>query len=238
MLSGSGISVVAEDIPAELVTPTGFGILKTLSERCGKLPDMLVDRVGYGFGKTETGRLNALRVILGTAGEARETAADAAELNPEGIAGRGTAIVRDRVALLETNLDNTSGEALGYAMERLMKAGALDVYFTPIQMKKNRPATMLCVLCETADAERLSEIIFGETETLGVRIREQERITLKREIKTVQTRLGEVRVKSVAVRGLVRARPEYEDCVKIAREHKLSFHEVYEAIKKELQSEW
>ena len=214
MLSGSGISIVTEEIEAELVTPTGFGILKTVSESCGKMPDMLVESVGYGFGKTETGRLNALRVILGTTGET------------------GLSISHDQIVLMETNIDNTTGEALGYTMDKLMKAGALDTYFTSIQMKKNRPAYMLSVLCKTNDTDKLSDIIFKETSTIGIRMQDMKRITLNREIRTVQTELGEVRVKLVVVRGLERIQPEYEDCIRLAEENNLSFNEVYEIVKR------
>lgn len=222
MLGGSGISVVQEDIQAELVTPTGFGILKTVSEGCGRMPEMQVESVGYGFGKTDTGRLNALRVILGTSAEN--------EAEPDH--GRETEKARDKVTLMETNIDNTTGEILGHTMDKLMKAGALDAYFTPIQMKKNRPAVMLSVLCKTGDTEKLSDIIFMETSTIGIRIQELERITLKREIRTVQTELGEVRVKLVSVAGLERVQPEYEDCVKIAEKNNLSLNEVYEIVKR------
>ncbi|HWQ79468.1 MAG TPA: nickel pincer cofactor biosynthesis protein LarC [Anaerovoracaceae bacterium] len=230
MLGGSGISIVTEDIQAELVTPTGFGILKTVSESCGKMPEMLVESVGYGFGKTDTGRLNALRVILGTMDNAGKGSAEAEEQN-QNAPLQEAETVRDRITLLETNIDNTTGEALGYTMDRLMKAGALDVYFTPIQMKKNRPAFMLSVICKTNDTEKLSEIIFMETSTIGVRVQELDRITLKREIRTVKTELGEVRVKSVNVRGLERVQPEYEDCARIAEEKNLSLNEVYEMVK-------
>ena len=226
MLENSGIAVVTEDIQAELVTPTGLGIVKTVSESCGKMPEMLVERVGYGFGKTETGRLNALRVVLGTS----EKAAREPATVPRQVESAEKA--RDRVTLLETNIDNTTGEMLGYTMERLMKAGALDVYFTPIQMKKNRPAVMLSVLCDTNDTEKLSDIIFMETSTTGIRVRELSRITLKREIRTVKTELGEVRVKSVNVRGLERVQPEYEDCAEIAQKNNLSLNEVYETVKR------
>lgn len=225
MLGGSGISIVTEDIQAELVTPTGFGILKTVTEGCGKMPEMLVESVGYGFGKTETGRLNALRVILGTSDNlSSKTTQETAKI-PEDK-------VRDSVTLMETNIDNTTGETLGYTMDQLLKAGALDAYYTPIQMKKNRPAVMLSVICKTYDTEKLSDIIFGETSTIGIRTQEIERITLKREIRTVQTALGEVRVKLVIVRGLERIQPEYEDCARIAEENKLSINEVYEIVKR------
>ena len=235
MLGGSGISIVVEDIQAELVTPTGFGILKALSEACGKMPEMLVEGVGYGFGKTETGRLNALRVILGTAsGQAEQNPADSRRAAPQdGYEGKE----RDRVVLLETNIDDATGEVLGYAMSRLMDAGALDVYFTPIQMKKNRPAVMLSVLGRPDDVERLSDIVFRETSTIGIRVQELDRITLKREIRTVQTELGEVRVKLVSVRGLERVQPEYEDCAKIAKEKNLSLNEVYETVNKSMKKE-
>jgi pyridinium-3,5-bisthiocarboxylic acid mononucleotide nickel chelatase len=226
MLGGSGISIVTEEIQAELVTPTGFGILKTVSEGCGKMPEMLVESVGYGFGKTETGRLNALRVILGTSGKQTQKQIYDTMQDQE------TDKVRDKVTLLETNIDNTTAEILGYTMDKLMKAGALDAYFTPIQMKKNRPAVILSVLCKTNDTEKLSDIIFWETSTIGIRMQELERITLKREIRTVQTELGEVRVKLVVVRGLERIQPEYEDCARIAEEKSLSFNEVYEIVKR------
>lgn len=222
MLGGSGITIVQEDIQAELVTPTGFGILKTVSECCGKMPEMLVESVGYGFGKTETGRLNALRVILGALPEN----AGAPDCGPD------TDKERDRVMLMETNIDNTTGEILGYTMDRLMKAGALDAYFTPIQMKKNRPAVMLSVLCRTGDTEKLSDIIFMETSSIGIRMQELDRITLKREIRAVETDLGEVRVKLVSVAGLERVQPEYEDCARLAEKYNLSLNEVYEIVKR------
>jgi uncharacterized protein (TIGR00299 family) protein len=231
MLGGSGISIVTEDIQAELVTPTGFGILKTVSQGCGKMPEMLVESVGYGFGKTDTGRLNALRVILGTSGESGGSVPDKSagnELAPQ----IGCETTSERVILMETNIDDTTGEILGYTMEKLMKAGALDTYFTPIQMKKNRPACMLSVLCKACDTEALADMIFRETSTIGIRFQELERIALKREIRAVQTELGEVRVKLVAVRGLERIQPEYEDCAKLAEKNNLSLNEVYEIVKR------
>lgn len=212
MLRGSNISIIAEDIEAELVTPTGFGILKTVSQGCRKIPEMLIEGVGYGFGKTETGRLNALRVILGKAVEAQ--------------------LATDKVVLLETNIDDSTGEILGYTMDQLLKEGALDVFFTSIYMKKNRPAFMLSVLCNKYDVEKLSNIILSETSTIGIRIRDTERLTLDRNIKTVETELGRVRVKSVVVGGLERIQPEYEDCINIAKENNLSLNQVYEIVKR------
>lgn len=226
MLRGSEISIVIEDIKAELVTPTGFGILKTVSQGCRKMPEMLVESVGYGFGKTETGMLNALRVVLGTAEGIAEGTHNGATTETARISTSET------VTLLETNIDDTTGEILGYTMDQLFAAGALDVFYTPIYMKKNRPAVMLSVLCKKNDVEKLSGIIFIETSTIGIRIRETQRITLEREIRTVQTELGEVSVKSFVVGGLERIQPEYEDCVKIARENNISLNEVYEIVKR------
>jgi len=226
MLGGSGISIITEDIEAELVTPTGFGIVKTLSEDCGKMPKLLVEGVGYGFGKTETGRLNALRVILGNR-EASEQVQTVQQFTLN-----ETEIKQDEVSLLETNIDDTTGETLGYTMGRLMEAGALDVFFTPIFMKKNRPATILSVICSSGDIEKLSFLILKETSTIGIRVSNIKRITLSREIRTVQTELGAVRVKSVVVAGLERIQPEYEDCAKIAKEKNLSLNEVYEIVKR------
>lgn len=221
MLEGSGIPIISEDIEAELVTPTGFGILKTISESSSNMPEMLVKCVGYGFGKTETGRLNALRVIMGTK-KADNVFKGADESSQEKII--------EKVTLLETNIDDTTSEMLGYTMEKLRKAGALDLWFTPIQMKKNRPAYMMTVLCRETDAERLSDIIFHETSTIGIRIRETDRIALKREIITVNTELGEVRAKLVSVQGFERIQPEYEDCARLAEEKNISLNNVYEVV--------
>jgi uncharacterized protein (TIGR00299 family) protein len=221
MLEGSGIPIITEDIEAELVTPTGFGILKTVSESSSKMPEMLVECVGYGFGKTETGRLNALRVIMGS---------KKVDNAFEGDAESGQEKIREKVTLLETNIDDVTGEILGYTMEKLRKAGALDLWYTPIQMKKNRPAYMMTVLCKESDAEGLSDIMFRETSTIGIRIRETDRIALKREIITINTELGEIRAKLVTVQGLERIQPEYEDCIRLAEEKNLSLNKVYEVV--------
>jgi uncharacterized protein (TIGR00299 family) protein len=221
MLEDSGIPIITEDIEAELVTPTGFGILKTVSESSSKMPEMLVECVGYGFGKTETGRLNALRVIMGS---------KKVDNAFEGAAESGQEKIREKVTLLETNIDDVTGEILGYTMEKLRKAGALDLWYTPIQMKKNRPAYMMTVLCKESDAEGLSDIIFRETSTIGIRIRETDRIALKREIITITTELGEIRAKLVTVQGLERIQPEYEDCIRLAEEKNLSLNKVYEVV--------
>lgn len=196
MLSGSGFRIRATEVQAELITPTGLGILKALAVPVDTLPAMEIQKTGYGFGKTETGSLNAVRVLLGTMTE-----------EP----------MNDPIAVLETNLDDCTGETLGYVMEELLKAGALDVFFTPITMKKSRPGVMLSVLCMEDHAKELTSLILRETTSLGVRLRITNRITLPRELVTVKTSYGPVRVKLSQSGGSWKAASEYEDCAKLAR---------------------
>lgn len=218
MLGNSGIPIITEDVQAELVTPTGFGILKTIKDSCGKLPEMQVEKVGYGFGKTETGRLNALRVVLGY-GERKQ--------------GRSPFTTKnDMVIMLETNLDDATGEVLGYVLNRIMEEGALDAYFTPIQMKKNRPGSMLSVMCNKEDVEALSQLIFAETGTLGIRVKETERIILERDIRVVSTPFGPIRAKVSTLNDKEHFKAEMEDCMKIAKEQGLPLKQVMSMIYK------
>ena len=213
MLTGGGIPLVTEEIPCELVTPTGIGLAKTLVKSFGPMPAMKIERAGYGFGKRDTGRLNALRAILGES---------IAETKPE----PGTV---DEIISLETNIDDMTAEALGYAMERLLAEGALDVYFTPIVMKKNRPATMLTVLCAPEAASALTDAVFRETTTLGVRKSRFCRDVMERKSESVDIGpYGAVRVKTAARKDVVRRSPEYEDCKQYARKAGIPLADVYE----------
>lgn len=209
LLKESGIRLVQEDVDTEMVTPTGLGILKGLKASCGTMPEARIIAAGYGFGKRNTGRFNALRVVLGE------------EDDKAGV---------DRVLVLESNLDDESGEILGYTLDRLMGAGALDVYFTPIYMKKCRPATKLSVICREKDGQRLMEIIFRETSTLGVRFYEMNRRVLERRIQTMETEWGPVRFKISTLGDMSELSPEYEDCARIAREYGLPLSEVYDRV--------
>lgn len=150
MLSGSGIPLIQTEINTELVTPTGMGIIKCLSSGFGSMPQMSIDRVGYGMGKRETVGFNALRLVLGTMDDT----------------GKDTS---DEIVTLETNIDDMNGEAMGYTMERLFENGALDVFYTPVFMKKNRPGVMMTVIAEIQDEEKLAAMILRETTTLGIR---------------------------------------------------------------------
>lgn len=194
----------AVDVEAELVTPTGAAILATLATF--RQPDMQLKSVGYGFGTRQLPWANALRLWLGEPVEP----------------GPGL----ERTSLIEANLDDTTPEALGFAMERLFAAGALDVFFTPIQMKKNRPATMLSVIAPLDREGDLAAAVIRETTTLGVRISRTSRITAERRVETVDTPLGPVRVKVKTFQGKVSYSPEYEDCARIARERGVTLSEV------------
>jgi uncharacterized protein (TIGR00299 family) protein len=208
MLAGSNIPVVTEDVNTELVTPTGIGIIKCLAHGFGKMPAMAVEKIGYGMGKKDTGRFNALRIIMGS---------EAGDETPE------------EISVMETNIDDMSSEILGYTMERLYENGALDVFYTPVYMKKNRPAVMMTVLARPQDEEKLAGIIFAETTTLGIRHSRVARFCLNRDFVTVRTIYGEVRVKTASGKGISKFAPEYEDCRKLARENGIPVGEIYSA---------
>jgi len=234
MLADSRLSMITGDVEGELVTPTGFGILKATAEQCGPMPSMQVEKVGYGFGKRDTGMLNALRVFMGV----RSGDADNSPCGRDSSSG-------DTVTVIETTIDDETGEVLGYVLDRLFEEGALDAYYTPIYMKKNRPAVKLTVLCSNEKLQDMARVIFSETSTIGLRHRQTERMTLSRSQETISTSLGDVRVKSCLPDGLNMAsdpsdrnggvirkkqKPEYEDCVRLAKEHGLPLRQVYALI--------
>lgn len=202
-----GIPIRGSEIDMELVTPTGALILSTVCMSFGPIPAMTLTTLGYGAGGRDLPIPNLLRLLVGEGGAGIES-----------------------LVLLETNLDDNSAEINGYVMEKLFASGALDVFFTPIQMKKNRPATLLSVLCRPADLEPLETILFRETSTLGVRRQPVERRCLPRESETVQTPFGPVRVKvALLPDGTTKRAPEYEDCKRAAESNGVPLHVVYEA---------
>lgn len=200
----------------ELTTPTGAAIVAALAE-AGAPPELRVERVGYGAGDREIpGIPNVLRLILGTG----------VEVGRDG-GGEGS----DQVIVLETAVDDVDGQVLGRCLGLLLEAGALDVYLTPVLMKKNRPGHLVTVLCREETEETLTEILFRETTTLGVRRRSERRWILHRETVTVGSKWGPVRCKVVRRGGaLLRVAPEYEDLARIAKESGLSLLEVRHAI--------
>ena len=191
-------------ILCELVTPTGAAIASTMASHFGAQPAMKVRTIGYGAGAADLKeQANVLRLMLG---ESMSSQPDAQTWNE-------TAVV------LETNLDDMNPQLLGYLVDRAFEAGALDVFFTPVQMKKNRPGQLVTVLCGSENCEALTDLIFRETTTLGVRRSTVQRRTLRREIVAVDTKLGRVSVKIARLNGqILNAVPEYEDCQKIAAE--------------------
>jgi hypothetical protein len=209
-----GVPVVGSDLNLELVTPTGAALLTSLAESYGPLPAMTLAAVGYGAGRRDLPIPNVLRLLLGDA--------------PPAAGG----LITETLTLLETNIDDLNPELYEYVMARLFEAGALDVFLAPIQMKKNRPATLLRVLCRPGDAELLSGILFAETSTLGVRRQSIARDSLPRASHTVETPYGPVRVK-VARWGegqvQFKTAPEYDDCRRLAEAVGVPLREVYRA---------
>jgi len=198
--------VYSSGIQMELVTPTGAAIVNVLANRFGSFPAMTIEKSGYGAGGRDLpGHPNVVRL---TAGEAL----------PE----RTAKSSQETISVLEANLDDLSPQVFGYVMDRLFEEGALDCFGVPVLMKKNRPGTLLTVLCKPEDAANLTQIMFAETTTLGVRQREEKRETLARNWVLVSTQWGEVRMKVAHMNGTVtNYSPEYEDCRKIAGDHKV-----------------
>jgi uncharacterized protein (TIGR00299 family) protein len=192
-------------IQAELVTPTGAAIVKTLASRFAAFPEMKIEKSGYGAGTRDfPGHPNVVRLTIGEAATTAMAAKTASET----------------ITVLEANLDDLNPQVFGYVMDRLLEEGALDTFGMPVQMKKNRPGTLLTVLCKPEDASKLTHLIFTETTTLGVRRRDEMRQTLARRWESVGTRWGEVRIKIASMSGTVtNYAPEYEDCRRIAVEH-------------------
>ncbi|MDQ1558205.1 MAG: pyridinium-3,5-bisthiocarboxylic acid mononucleotide nickel chelatase [Pyrinomonadaceae bacterium] len=202
------VPVYATDIKGELVTPTGAAIISTVCAEFGALPAMRVAATGYGAGTRQYKDFpNVLRVMVGEM-EAT-TAASTSSIEGDNLDTAG-----EKLFMIETNLDDTSPQLVGYAMERAFALGALDCFLTPVQMKKNRPGVVVSILCRASEREALTKLLFEETTTLGVRSYEVERRALGREFVTVETGFGAINVK-VARRGdgsVSNVAPEYEDC--------------------------
>ena len=205
-----GVPVYGGDIQSEMCTPTGAALLKYFATRFGEMPVMAVNAIGYGMGKKDFPAANCMRALLG------ETAEDT-----------------DTVAELSCNMDDMTGEEIGFAMERLFEGGALEVYTVPVGMKKNRPGTLLRVMCRPGDRERMLRLLFRHTSTIGVRETLTKRYVLERSVSAVQTRFGEVRVKTSAGCGAEKKKYEYEDLARIARENGLSLSEARALVEEE-----
>lgn len=205
-----GIEIVPSEVRFELLTPTGAAILTTLAEGFGLMPAMRISATGFGSGQRDYAELpNVLRLLVGQA---------------DGDVGRET------ICVLEANLDDTTAEVIGYTMERLLAAGALDVYTTPIEMKKNRPGCLLSVLCQPGDTGQMESLLFTETTTFGVRRYPCSRTKLDRDYKKVDTPFGKITIKIGLHHGeVITYSPEYEDCRAAAQAHQVALREVMTA---------
>lgn len=228
----SNVPIYSTEIEGELTTPTGAAIISTVCDSYGVIPEMAVEHTGYGAGTREYEKFpNALRIMIGESTPQRRR--DAEFLDTFDSNAETHTLVRansERLLSIETNLDDISPQVLGFVMERAFKLGALDCWFTPIQMKKNRPATKLSVLCSPELRESISEMLFGETTTLGLRVNAIERQCLEREIVSVETEFGTIDVKLGLLNGkIINAMPEYDQVRAIALEKNVPFQKVSEA---------
>ena len=213
-----GKPTYSNGVQKELVTPTGAAMVATLCQTFGPQPAMSVGAIGYGAGTADLeGQPNVVRMMVG---EEMEATTDAqTEAYATGF--------DEEIAVMEANLDDMNPQIYGYFLEKALAAGALDVYTTPVQMKKNRPGTLLTVVCKPADVRALMRLIFAETTTFGVRTHRTQRRVLPREWVKVGTEYGEVRVKVSRVNGSVwHAAPEFEDCKRIAEEKQVPLQRV------------
>src|SRR5579862_4404425 len=205
-----GKPTYSNGVQKELVTPTGAAIVATLCDHFGPQPAMSVSAIGYGAGSADLeGQPNVVRIMIGEAAEKVVPGFD------------------EEISVIEANLDDMNPQIYGYFSEKAFAAGALDVYTTPVQMKKNRPGTLLTVLCKPSDTNMLTSLIFAETTTFGARTYTAQRRTLPRESVNVHTQFGDVRIKLSRVNGRIRhVAPEYEDCRKLAAERNVPLQQV------------
>jgi len=208
-----GKPICSSGVERELLTPTGAAILTSLGSKFGEMPPMSLERIGYGAGRDDLPHPNLLRLIIGT---------------PTKASGK------EKVVVIETNIDDMNPQFYDYIMEKLLAMGVLEVFVTPIMMKKNRPATLLTVISPPEKLPSVTAFLLRETTTLGLRWREEERSRTDREIISLQTRYGKIRFKLARWEGrMVNLAPEYEDCKRLALSKRVPLKEVFEEAKKE-----
>ncbi len=205
-----GVPVYSKEIEGELVTPTGAAIISSLAESYSQMPMMKIERIGYGAGtRTYPNFPNVLRAVIG---EIEEDA----DHTPNWI------------TVIEANIDDSNAQVFGHLMEQALAAGALDIFYTPVQMKKSRPGVLVTLLCKPEDRDRMCELIFRETTTLGVRYRNEQREILRREFVTVETEYGSIKIKVSRARDgrVMNYSPEFEDCRAAADQHRVGLRDV------------
>ena len=210
-----GVPFYSTEIEGELLTPTGAAIITTVCSEFGPAPPMKLEATGYGAGTRQYPAFpNALRIMIGDDQVSQESAG----------------FINERLIMLETNIDDMSPQILGHVMERAFELGALDCYFTPVQMKKNRPGVLLSILCNQTQQASLTEFLFAETTTLGIRKYEVERRAMKRKVITVETQYGPIDVKVAQLNGhIVKAMPEFTQCRAAAQKADVPLREVEDA---------
>jgi len=208
-----GIPIQSSKENVELVTPTGAALLAEFCATFGPMPAMSIEKIGYGAGTRDLDKTpNVLRAVLGVASAVPSQSADET----------------DTITVIETNIDDMNPQLYADVMERLLAGGALDVFLTPVQMKKNRPGTLLTVLCESNRVDALAELLLAHTTSFGVRVHEAQRRKLQREIVTVTTKFGEIEVKVGRLGGdIVTRSPEFESCKQAAAKYKVGVKDVY-----------
>jgi pyridinium-3,5-bisthiocarboxylic acid mononucleotide nickel chelatase len=239
MLKEAEISIKTTDYDGELITPTGIGILKGIGAKTANINNARLIASGYGFGKRDTGGLNALRVILFEESNLIESS-DSEKAEYKGISNKShivdeSKIEKDEIAEIETNIDDMTGEMLGYVMEKLISEKALDVFFTPIQMKKNRPAIKLTVLCKPNELEKFSKLIIHETTSLGVRYCYKNRLISKRQSEEVKIGDETLILKKSSFDGIEKKSFEYEDLAKGAKKTGKPIFEIEKLFNKSLK---
>ncbi len=226
-----GIPVYSGDIRGEMCTPTGAALLKYFAEEFRNMPPMSIDSTGYGCGTKEFERANCVRALLGCSvpADSENVGSPAAGRSSESEESTGNdrqSIARDGVTELATNIDDMTGEELGYAAEIMREAGALDVFFTPVYMKKNRPGYILTVLCRSEDEEKMCGLFFKHTSTWGIRRRDVERRYMETHFETRDIGGETVRYKVGEGYGVTKSKPEYEDIARIATGQGVSLREM------------
>lgn len=200
-------------IKGELCTPTGAALLKHFATRFGEMPVMSIQSIGYGMGKKDFEKANCVRAMLGETFHYDKTSES-----------------KNSIVELSCNVDDMTGEAIGFAMEQLLAEGALDVYTIPIGMKKSRPGTLICIMCKEQDKEKMLHLIFRHTTTIGIRETHLHRYVLHRTLNTVETPFGPVHCKISEGFGVTRSKYEYEDLARIAKENEVSIDQVLKSI--------
>ena len=216
-----GVPYYSDGLKGELCTPTGAALIKYFADDFSDMPAMVVEKTGYGFGKKEFERLNCVRALLGTAFQSSEVTSEC----------DNSCEKTDKVVELACNIDDMTAEEIGFATEKILEAGALDVYTISAYMKKNRPGTVICCLCHEDEREKFAKIMFKYTTTIGVRQYNCDRYILSRKTENIETDYGNVRVKKTSGYGVEREKMEYDDLSNIANKRQKSVFEVKHDIK-------